>query len=66
MRYEHSSEAPGNWKARCHESGPAGLGRGRWKRAGVSQYLAGGLLHQHVDKAVKKVLGRWAKKAEGK
>ena len=29
----------------CHESGAPGSGRGRWKRAVVRQYLAGGLLH---------------------
>jgi hypothetical protein len=44
--------------ARCHESGPAGLGRGRWKRAGVSQYLAGGLLHKNLGEALEGCLAR--------
>jgi hypothetical protein len=34
------------------------LGRGRWKRVGVSQYLAGGLLHKNRTEAVEKALAR--------
>jgi DNA-binding NarL/FixJ family response regulator len=34
------------------------LGRGRWKRAGVSQYLAGGLLHKNLGEAVEAFLIR--------
>ncbi len=33
---------------------PPGYSAGRWKRAGVSQYLAGGLLHKNVTEAVQK------------
>jgi transposase len=35
------------------------LGRGRWKRAGVSQYLAGGLLHKNFGDALEPLLDRY-------
>jgi hypothetical protein len=34
------------------------LGRGRWKRADASQYLAGGLLHKNVQEKLKDLLDR--------
>ena len=51
------------WRARCHESGPAGSGRGGWKRAALmklpegifgmskeKRYLAGRPLHEETKK----------------